>query len=206
MSEKILNIINEEKEKYFETLKEHKVFVNDYDIPSLLSIVNVSFSVSFSFSLVFFFVYYLKDFINNTQSFGLFLFFILLMTTFCLSTAFASVFFIDDFLINKAYKKFKNNDYNMNQYMLSYFDKQFNNKKISNQLQNQIKIDFSMDEYKFLLSDNKKFSDIKYNDIHNFLSKRESINQHLEQIEQEKYMLLFDESMTTQKEIERITS
>ena len=128
------------------------------------------------------------------------------MTTFCLSTAFASVFFIDDFLINKAYKKFKNNDYNMNQYILSYFDKQFNNKKISDQLQNQIKIDFSMDEYKFLLSDNKKFSDIKYNDIHNFLSKRESINQHLEQMEQEKYMLLFDESMTTQTEIERITS
>lgn len=55
MSEKILNIINEEKEKYFKTLKEHKVFVNDYDIPSLLSIVNVSFSVSSSFSLVFIF-------------------------------------------------------------------------------------------------------------------------------------------------------
>lgn len=35
---------------------------------------------------------------------------------------------------------------------------------------------------------------------------RESINQHLEQIEQEKYMLLFDEIMTTQKEIESITS
>ena len=94
----------------------------------------------------------------------------------------------------------------MNQYMLSYFDKEFNNKKISDQLQNQIKIDFSMDEYKFLLGDNKKLSNIKYNDIHNFLSNRESINQHLEQIEQEKYMLLFDESMTTHKEIESITS
>lgn len=205
MSEKILNIINEEKEKYFETLKEHKVFVNDYDIPSLLSIVNVSFSVSSSFSLVGLFIYSLRDFINNTQSFG-FVFFILSMTFLCLILSFCSVFFIDKFLINHVYKKLKNNNYHMNQYMLSYFDKEFNHKKISDQLQNQIKIDFSMDEYKFLLSDNKKLSDIKYNDIHNFLSKRESINQHLKQIEQEKYMLLFDENMTTQKEIEIITS
>lgn len=205
MSDQILNIINEEKEKYFETLKEHKAFINDYDIPYLPSIANVSFSLSSSFSLFGLFIYSLRDFINNTQSFG-FVFFILFMFSLCLILAFCSVFFIDDFLINQASKKFKNNNYHMNQYMLSYFDKQFNNKKISNQLQNQIKIDFSMDEYKFLLSDNKKLSDIKYNDIHNFLSKRESLNQHLEQIEQEKYMLLFDECMTTQKEIERITS
>lgn len=205
MSDKILNIINKDKEKYFETLKEHKVFVNDYDMPYLPSIVNVFFSVSSSFSLVGLFIYSLRDFINNTHSFG-FVFFLLFMASLCLILAFCSVFFIDNFFINHVYKKFKNNDYIMNQYMLSYFDKEFNNKKISDQLQNQIKIDFSMDEYKFLLSDRKKLSDIKYNDIHNFLSKRESINQHLEQIEQEKYMLLFDESITTQKEIESINS
>lgn len=206
MSQKILNIINEEKEKYFENLKEHKKFIDDYESTSLLLIGNASFSVSFSSTIVGLIMYYLKDFINNTQSFGLLLFFIVFITFLALSLIFASVCFIDRFLINHVYKKFKNNNYNMNKYINSHFSKQFHNKTISNKLQNQIKIEFSMDEYKNLLNDNKKLSHITYNDVHNFLSERESINQHLEQIEQEKYILLFDENITMKKDIEKITS
>lgn len=206
MSEKILNIINEEKEKYFKSLKDKEVFIKDYETTLLLTMGNVSFSLSFSISLIGLFIYSLMDFINNSESFGIFLFFILFMASLCLSLTFYSVFFIDEFLINHIYKKLKNNNYHMNQDMLSYFELQFNNQTISNKLQNQIKIDFSMDEYKYLLSDYKELYHLRYNDVHIFLSKRESFNQHLEKIEQEKYMLLLDDSITTQKEIERITS
>lgn len=206
MSEKILNIIDEEKEKYFESLKDKEVFIKDYETNLLLTMGNASFSLSFSISLIGLFIYSLMDLINNTESFGIFLFFILFMVSLCLSLTFYSAFFIDEFLINHIYKKLKNNNYHMNQDMLSYFELQFNNKTISNKLQNQIKIDFSMDEYKYLLSDYKELYHLRYNDVYNFLSNRESFNQHLEKIEQEKYMLLLDDSITTQKEIERITS
>lgn len=59
----------------------------------------------------------------------------------------------------------------MNQYMLSYFDKQFNNKSMTN-CRIKSRLIFLWMNIKFLLGDNKKLSNIKYNDIHNFLSKR----------------------------------
>lgn len=166
--------------------KEHFITENTRTHSGNGSFYIASFTLSLVFSLflaspMFFF----RDFFDNHS---------LLPTVFGLfGIAFYFSFFaylilkeenILKFRFKRMFKKMSAKD--IYKHVKEYHLVNFYDSPISDEIHNAVKIDFSMDEYKHLLSQGKNNNDISYGQLLNFIEKREHYKKERQAIEQSK--------------------
>lgn len=88
------------------------------------------------------------------------------------------------FYFKRKFRKSSNSK--IKQHLEKFYIDEFNTSLISDEIHNAVKVDFSMDEYKHLLSQSKNNNDISYGQLLNFIEKREHYKKERQAIEESK--------------------
>lgn len=181
---KIINLIQKEKDLFFLPFEEEQGFINknvnrdDGDI-GIFFILITGIPVIISPLAYLNSIGYLEKhsiFVSLTATIiaSLFYFFI----------AYKSLRLFQTFYFKRKFKKSSNS--NIKQYLEKFYNDDFHMRMISEEIKNAVKIDFSMDEYKHLLSQGKNNDDISYGQLLHFIEKREHYKKERQAIEESK--------------------
>jgi len=180
---KIINLIQKEKDLFFLPFEEEQGFIkknvnSDNSDDGILFILLTGIPISISSLVYLNFIGYLEKhhFISLTATTIALLFYFFI--------AYKSLRLFQTFYFKRKFRKSSNS--NIKQYLEKFYNDDFHMRTISEEIKNAVKIDFSMDEYKHLLSQGKNNDDISYGQLLNFIEKREHYKKERQAIEQSK--------------------